>query len=156
MRRKDREVTEPDRIEEIICRCSCCRIGFLDETEIYIVPLNFGYEKRAGKHIFYFHGAKAGRKYELAVKNPKVGFELDTGFVLKSAEEACGHSAAYQSVIGNGVIEIVKEADEKQQGLQLLMEHYTGKCNWKIKKDNLEYTAVFKLTATQISVKEHR
>ena len=43
MRRKDREVTDEARIDEIISRCNCCRIGFNDSGEVYIVPLNFGY-----------------------------------------------------------------------------------------------------------------
>lgn len=46
MRRKDREVTDEARIDEIISRCTCCRIGFNDSGEVYIVPLNFGYVKR--------------------------------------------------------------------------------------------------------------
>ena len=46
MRRKDREVTNSAKIADIISRCTCCRIGFYDEKEVYIVPLNFGYEAR--------------------------------------------------------------------------------------------------------------
>ena len=43
MRRKDREVTDRGMIHEIIDRCMCCRIGFNDEGQVYIVPLSFGY-----------------------------------------------------------------------------------------------------------------
>lgn len=46
MRRKDREVTDEAKIDEIISRCNCCRIGFNDSGEVYIVPLNFGFVKR--------------------------------------------------------------------------------------------------------------
>ena len=49
MRRKDREVTDEARIDEIISRCNCCRIGFNDSGEVYIVPLNFGYVKQDGR-----------------------------------------------------------------------------------------------------------
>lgn len=65
MRRQDREVTDSARIREIISSCSVCRLGFCDGDEVYIVPLNFGYEEVDGKYVFYFHGAKAGRKAEL-------------------------------------------------------------------------------------------
>ena len=60
MRRKDREVTEEARIDEIISRCHCCRLGFNDGGEVYIVPMNFGWVKRDGKRYFYFHSAKEG------------------------------------------------------------------------------------------------
>ena len=35
MRRKDREVTDEARIDEIISRCNCCRIGFNDSGEVH-------------------------------------------------------------------------------------------------------------------------
>ena len=57
MRRKDREVTDSMKIENIISRCTCCRIGFHDDGEVYIVPLNFGYETKGDAYIFYFHNA---------------------------------------------------------------------------------------------------
>lgn len=42
MRRKDREITEPAKIREIIEASHCCRLGFFDGKEVYIVPLSFG------------------------------------------------------------------------------------------------------------------
>ena len=59
MRRKDREVIDENKIDEIIRMADCCRIGFYDkeEDEVYIVPLNFGYSNTKLKKVFYFHGA---------------------------------------------------------------------------------------------------
>ncbi len=31
MRRKDREVTDPAKIQDIMERCTCCRVGFNDD-----------------------------------------------------------------------------------------------------------------------------
>ena len=70
MRRKDREVTDFMQIENIISRCTCCRIGFYDDGEVYIVPLNFGYEAKGDTYILYFHAAKEGRKIDLIKKIP--------------------------------------------------------------------------------------
>ena len=75
MRRKDREVTDSQKIREIILSCRCCRLGFYDNGEVYIVPLDFGYYENNGRRVFYFHGAKEGRKYRLTEKSPTVGFE---------------------------------------------------------------------------------
>ena len=35
MRRKDREITDKQKIDEIIRGCHCCRLGFCDGDEVY-------------------------------------------------------------------------------------------------------------------------
>lgn len=155
MRRKDREVTDPARISDIISRCVCCRIGFCDDGEVYIVPLNFGCEAKNDTYVFYFHGAKEGRKLDLIQKNPHVGFEMDTDYALHEADIACGYSARFQSVVGNGVMSMVSESAEKQRGLSLLMEHNTGKREWDFDEKALHAVSVFKLEVTKLSCKEH-
>ena len=155
MRRKDREVTDTMKINNIISRCTCCRIGFYDNGEVYIVPLSFGYEVKGNTYVFYFHGAKEGRKTELIKQNPIVGFEMDTNYALNEAELACGCSARFQSIIGNGIISIVSEIKEKELGLSLLMEHNTEKRNWNFDEKMVNAVTVFKLEVTKISCKEH-
>lgn len=155
MRRKDREVTDPARISDVISRCACCRIGFCDDGEVYIVPLNFGYKEENGARVFYFHGAREGRKIDLIQKNPHVGFEMDTGYALHGADAACGWSARFQSVVGNGVVSMVSESAEKRLGLSLLMEHNTGKREWAFDEKALQAVSVFKLEVTKLSCKDH-
>lgn len=155
MRRKDREITDVNTIREIIDRCHCCRIGFNDDGEIYIVPLNFGYACRENGYTFYFHGAREGRKIQLIQKNPNVGFEMDVNYRLKEAETACRYSAAFQSIIGNGVVQMVTEPKEKRRGLCLIMEHNTGKSGWDFDEKMIEAVSIFKLEVTQMSCKEH-
>lgn len=84
MRRKDREVLDEVKIDKFIRNCDCCRIGFYDKenNEVYIVPLNFGYSHVDNKRVFYFHGAKEGRKIELISKTKKVSFEMDSNHEL--------------------------------------------------------------------------
>lgn len=156
MRRTDREVTNPKRIEDVISRCSCCRIGFYDDGEVYIVPLNFGYEIKDDTYILYFHGAKEGRKIHLIQKNPHVGFEMDTDYALNEADMACGYSARFQSIIGNGIVSAVSEFEEKKRALSLLMEHNTGKREWNFDESMLNAVAVFKLVISKMSCKEHQ
>ena len=55
MRRTDREITDAEKITQIIQTCHCCRLGFCDNGAVYIVPLNFGYAEENGKRVFYFH-----------------------------------------------------------------------------------------------------
>ena len=158
MRRKDREVTDPAKIEDIISRCSCCRIGFYDGEEVYIVPMNFGYEKKDDTYFFYFHGAKEGRKFELICKRPNVGFEMDTDsavYAKEKSDTACTYTCRFQSVIGNGVMSVVSDWEEKKRGFSLLMAQNTGKQEWEFDQKTLEAAAVFRLEATKISCKEH-
>lgn len=156
MRRKDREITDYEKIDGIIARCYCCRIGFNDGGEVYIVPLNFGYERKGGLGAFYFHGASEGRKVELIKSSPRVGFELDTNYALNEGDAACEFSARFQSVIGNGVMSIVTDPDEKKQGLSLIMDHAAGKKGWEFDEKMLRAVAVFKLEITKLSCKEHK
>ena len=87
MRRKDREITDKSSIEDFISKHQIIRIGLIDNGEVYIVPVNYGYTCSNGAYTFYFHGAKAGRKYELAKSNPSVGFEIDGEYKLIISEK---------------------------------------------------------------------
>ena len=150
MRRKDREVTDKTKIRTIIDHCHCCRLGFNDDGEVYIVPMNFGYTYERDKYILYFHGAQVGRKVELMEKSPYVGFEMDTNYQLTE-----GDSARFQSIIGNGNISIVTDVEEKRYGLQIVMEHNAGKGDWEFPENMLKAVGVFKLEVTGMACKEH-
>lgn len=64
MRRSDREITDKKMIETFIANEQILRIGFYDNGDVYVVPVNYGYSYINDKYSFYFHGAKAGRKFE--------------------------------------------------------------------------------------------
>ena len=155
MRRKDREVTEEKRIDDIIESCQCCRVGLYDNGEIYIVPLDFGYENSLGKRTLYFHGAKSGRKAELIEKKPFAGFEMDVNHRLVKAEGACDHSSEFQSIIGSGRISVIEEESEKEKAMNIIMKKKTGMDNWEYDRRVLERTNLYKLEVEKISCKEH-
>ena len=158
MRRKDREITDRQAIIEIIESCQCCRIGFNDDGEVYIMPLNFGLEYTEKSTIFYFHGAKEGRKIDLIAKSPYVGFEMDTNHEIYAKSNngtACTYTARFQSVIGTGKISMVNDVAEKKHGLLLLMKHTTQKNDWSFDDKMLNAVAVFKLEVEKLSCKEH-
>lgn len=155
MRRKDREITSQKKINEIIQACHCCRLGFCDNGKVYIVPLNFGFEYTDEKRIFYFHGAKEGRKIDLIKRNGYAGFELDTNYQLHTADTACQHSAAYQSIIGEGRIFLIEDPVQKEKALQFIMFHQTHNDDWVISEKMLKTVSVFKLEVTELSCKEH-
>ncbi len=155
MRRYDREVTDEVKIERIMASCDCCRLGFCDDGQVYIVPLSFGYEKVGGGYHLYFHGAKEGRKIDLIEKNPRVGFEMDTDYLLHEAESACRYSCRFQSIIGNGTVSFVEDTEEKKRGLGLIMNHTAGTKNWEFDEKMVAAVAVIRLDVETMSCKEH-
>lgn len=156
MRRKDREVLDEVKIDEIIRNCDCCRLGFYDKEndEVYIVPLNFGYSNENNKRIFYFHGAKEGRKIDLISKSKKVTFEMDANHELIVGKMACNYSERYQCVIGTGLISFVESKEEKITALNEIMFQSTGKKDWEFAEPMLNAVAIFKVEVTSLSCKE--
>lgn len=155
MRRQDREVTDPEKIDRIIASCECMRLGFQDHGQVYIVPLNYGYERNNGRYTFYFHGAKEGRKVDLIRQSPYVGFEMDANVQINEADAACNHSTRFQSIIGTGYVQIVEDFEEKKRGLLAIMKQNTGKEDWSFPDAAVNAVCVFKLAAEQLSCKEH-
>lgn len=155
MRRKDREITDRQKIDAIISACRCCRLAFCDQGKAYIVPLNFGYAEQAGNRVFYFHSAREGRKIDLIRQTGWAGFEMDTNYKLNESETACGYSARFQSVIGGGRVSIVETAEEKRAGLQAIMRHQTGRDRWEFEDKMMEAVCVFKLEVEELACKEH-
>jgi len=155
MRRKDREVTDPAVIRDIISRCECCRLGLCDEGRAYIVPLSFGFVEKDGHYTFYFHGAGEGRKLDLIRRTGWAAFEMDTHYKLHEAERPCGYSARFQSVMGGGPVRIVEDSAEKEAALRALMLHTAGRGGWTFMPGDLDSVTVFRLDAEELSCKEH-
>ena len=155
MRRKDREVTDPARIDEIIRACDCCRLGFADGSGCYVVPLNFGFRWEGETRVFYFHGAPEGRKLDLARKNGRAAFELDTGHQLRVGDKGCTCTMGFQCVMGEGTIEVLTDREEKRRGLQAIMEQNTGRHDWTFPDQAVDGTAVLRLRVETISCKVH-
>lgn len=153
MRRNDREITDKKMIDSFIDKEQIIRIAFYDNGDIFIVPLNYGYIIDNDSYRFYFHGAKAGRKYELSKASPKVGFEIDGNYQLLEADIACDFSAKFQSVIGTGTLSLVDDKDEKIKGLNSIMKQTTGKTEWNYNDSMLNGVAVFKLDVEKMSCK---
>ena len=153
MRRNDREITDKQTIEAFIAEEQVLRIAFYDEGDIYIVPVNYGYDYENDAYSFYFHGAKAGRKYELSQSNPKVGFEIDGKYKLLEGEVACEFSATFQSVIGTGKLCLISDKEEKKRGLNAIMKQTSRKNGWSYEDAMLEAVAVFRLDVDKISCK---
>lgn len=154
MRRTDREITDLNKIIEIIKNNQCCRLGFINQESVYIVPLNYGYLYN-NKHIFYFHGAKVGKKINLIKQNNHIGFEIDNNHQLVEGKTPCQYSMKYQSIIGKGHIELIEDNEEKKLGLQLIMKNVAHQ-DVTFNNQMISNVAVMKLIVDTLSCKEHQ
>lgn len=154
MRRTDREITDLNKIIEIIKNNQCCRLGFIDQESVYIVPLNYGYLYN-NKHIFYFHEAKVGKKINLIKQNNHIGFEIDNNHQLVEGKTPCQYSMKYQSIIGKGHIELIEDSEEKKLGLQLIMKNVAHQ-DVTFNNQMISNVAVMKLIVDTLSCKEHQ
>ena len=155
MRRKDREITDYQKMLEVVAECDCCRLGLVDGDEAYIVPMNFGFSEEDGNLVLYFHTAKEGRKIDLLKKADIITFQMDTGHGLRPGENAGDYSYFYKCVMGRGKAEILSQADDQIRGFHAIMAHYAPGKEFQYDMPCLDRVYVVKLTVTDWSCKVH-
>ncbi|MBN1758302.1 MAG: pyridoxamine 5'-phosphate oxidase family protein [Chitinispirillaceae bacterium] len=122
MRRSEKAVTKADELYRIIDSCDFCRIGMINETFPYIVPVCF---VRMDDAIF-FHCAREGMKNDLVRLNPNVCFEMECDVSIVPSENPCRWGVRYKSIIGTGRASFVEDPAEKERVLAALMRKYGG------------------------------
>lgn len=154
MRRKDREVTDPGRIEQIVQRCDVCRIAMVDGNRPYVVPMNFGYTVEEGQWTLYFHSAKEGRMLSVLHENPMVCVEMDGAHALLPAPQACGYGMAFESVLMEGQVALAQSEMQKVLWLNHLMQRIApGEC-FAYAPQVLAATEVFCVRVSRVSAKQ--
>jgi len=149
MRRRDREITNRDEIDEIIRSAQVCRIAFANGHEPYVVPVSFGYDGEA----LFFHTAKTGRKLDFIAANNRVCFELEVNVSIQSDEhDACAWTFEYESVIGYGTISELTGIEDKPRGLNQIMLHYSGR-EWEIDDAAVATTRVWRIAIESLTGK---
>lgn len=127
MTRREREVTDLDEIVGILDRARIVHVGMIDHDAPYVVAMNYGYTLADGKLTLYLHGATAGRKLDILRVNPKVFVEIDSDIVPFEGKAACQYGTCYSSIMGDGIAELVEDAQGKMEGLSILMKTQTGR-----------------------------
>lgn len=108
MRRSDREITDMDRIMEIVRRQTSAACDSRIQPCPYLIPMNYGEALENGRLTLYFHGAAVGTKLDRLNADPHVSFTIVGGSqVSLNFEEACRSTAGFDSVCGTGTAELV-------------------------------------------------
>lgn len=153
MRRKDREVIDFNSIVSIIDECEIIRLGLADGDFPYIVPVNFAYTVNDGVICFYIHGALAGRKYEMLMKNPYCSFEMDIPLEMDCMVKQKDVTMRYKSVMGKCSAELL-DGEARQRAIdEVIMARHEETKNFEYNRDAVKRTAVFKLTVIELSAK---
>ena len=151
--RREREVTDPVRIREILDKSMVAHIGMVDGDEPYVVPMNYGYTMEDGKLTVYLHGALWGRKLDIIRVNPKVFFTLECDVVPFDGDIACRYGTTYASVMGRGIATIVEDVEEKKKGLSVLMKTQTGK-DFTFEDKMVSIVSVIRIDVAEYTAKE--
>ena len=149
MRKKEKEITDQNLIEEILSSSLICRVALFDNEYPYIVPMNYGYKE----NTLYFHCALEGKKIDLIKQNNKVGFEIEYNHEIIKNDVSCKWTTNYTSIIGNGVIEIVSDYKEKIAGLDILMQQH-GKIENEYIDGAVRQALILKLNIKQLTGKQ--
>ena len=153
MTRREREITDMNKIIEILDKSKIAHIGMVDGDEPYVVPMNYGYTFENDKLIIYLHGARRGRKLDVIRANPKVFFEAECDLVPFEGDIACRYGIAYSSVMGKGIAEIIDgDVEEKKKALSLLMKTQTGK-DFEFEDKMVAFVSVIKITVSEFTAK---
>jgi len=152
MRKKDREISDPELIEDIILRTEVCRVALCDEEQPYMVSMNFGYLAGDSPKL-YFHCAREGRKLDIIKKNNRAYFQMDTDHRLIKSDIACDFTMKFSSVAGSGRLYIVESEEERQKGLNILMKQYSGRDDFSFKPGVMNRTHILRLDIESITGK---
>ena len=127
MTRRERQVTDPERILQILDTAKVLHLGLAVDNEPYVVPMNYGYAMVDGKLTLYLHSAHSGKKLDMMRANPNVFFEMESGLVPFEGDVACRYGLAYSCLMGRGRAQKVEDVSEKKLALELLMKVQTGR-----------------------------
>ena len=155
MRRKDREITDLEKIAGIMRACQAASIAFGGGAP-YVIPMSYGFVQENGRFTLYMHGAGEGEKIERIKADPRAAFVLFTGnAVYGSGEEACRYSTSFDSVCGSGAIRILESEAEKRAGLEAIMAHCAPGKVFDYDGKMMHATCVMALDVEAISGKHH-
>ena len=125
--KREREVTDPKEILEILDKSMVVHLAMVDGDEPYLVPMNYGYTMEQGKLTLYLHSAVRGKKLEILRENPTVFFEMNCDLIPFEGPVPCRYGLSYTSLMGQGQARIIEDPEEKQRAMAILMKTQSGK-----------------------------
>ena len=117
MQKTEREMSDPERIIDVIHNGKFVTLALTGENEPYIVTLSYGFDSE--RMCLYFHSAFKGLKLDILRSNPRVCATIIEDLGYRHGE--CSHS--YRSVIIFGTIAELTDMKEKEHGMITMFRH---------------------------------
>ena len=152
--KRERQVTDPQQILDILDKSRVLHLGLSVNDEPYVVPMNYGYSMEEGTLTLYLHSAVQGKKLDMIRSNPKVFFEMDCDRMPFEGNLPCQYGIVYSSVMGRGTAHIVEDTEEKKKAMSLLMKTQTGK-DFEFNDRLVSIVAVIRIDVAEYTAK-HR
>jgi len=152
MRRRDREITDKNKIADILMRGQAMSLAFAGE-EPYVIPMNYGFTFDGGEFKLYIHGAREGQKVDRMLSDSRVAFTVFTDnrvYRMESDE----YTSSFDSVCGEGVVTMLR-GEDKQRALRAIMAHYAPGREFAFDARTLEHTMAAEIAVTSITGKHH-
>lgn len=153
MTKREYQITDRNKIIDILNRAMIVHLGMVDGDEPYVVPMNYGYTMREdGTLSLYVHGAVKGRKLDILRANPKVFLEMECDVQPFEGNLPCQYGTAYQSLMGRGKAVILETAEEKMAALTQFMKTQTGK-DFAFNERLVSIVSVVRIDVTEYTAK---
>lgn len=146
MRRKDRVITDPSAMYEILREADVVSVAFNTGEFPYVLPFNFVLH---GDGIF-IHCAPEGRKLDLIGRDPRVAFCAAVDIRVENT------TTRYRSVCGTGIAALVDDDTLKTETLKALAVKYEAPCVFPIPERTLAATRVVRVRIESMSGKQSR
>ena len=154
MTKRERQITDPQQILDILDRGKVLHLGLCADNMPYVVPMNYGYTMEGGKLTVYLHSAVQGKKLDMLRANPNVFFAIDCDRIPFEGKLPCQYGMVYSSVMGTGKARLVEDVEEKKRAMSILMKTQTGK-DFSFEDRLVSIVAVIRIDVTEYTAK-HR
>ena len=151
VRRKDREITDPDALRKVLKSTNYVTIALCMDNEPYLVSLSHGYDEK--RNCIYFHCAPEGKKLVYAKSNNKVWGQAVQDY---GVTDECDY--AYTSVHFSGRLFMIDDLREKQHAIEVMVRQLSPNPEAKlakIKPEKLATTSMGRIDIDYMTGKQH-
>lgn len=151
VRRKDKEITDPEEMKHILRSTKYVTIALSMNNEPYLVTLSHGYDE--DRNCIYFHSAREGKKIDYIRANNRVWGQafIDQGYKHGECNQL------YRSVHFKGKITFIENIEEKMSAMQCMMKQLEKDPDVmiaKLKPERLQNTLIGRIDIEYMSGKK--
>ena len=150
MNLRPRMLSKKEEIEKIISEAQVCYLGMSENSNPYVLPMNFAWEDGA----IYLHAGPEGHKLEVLKANPNVCINFNTGNELfhRHKEVGCSWGMKFKSVNAFGKAVFIEGFAEKYRVMQLFMVKFSGE-SYEFSEPSIRNVAIIKIEVERLTGK---